>query len=82
MKLREMKPGQQGRVAGYDTADRNYRQKLIGMGLLRGTEFRVVRMAPLGDPVELSVRGCSVSLRKAEADALEVEAIQQQEETL
>jgi ferrous iron transport protein A len=73
MKLKEMKPGQSGKVTGYETSDRNYRQKLLQMGLVRGAEFQVVRMAPLGDPVEISIRGSGLTLRKAEADALEVE---------
>lgn len=73
MKLKDMKPGESGKVASYDTSDRNYRQKLLQMGLVRGVEFTLVRMAPLGDPVEISIRGSSITLRKVEADALEVE---------
>jgi len=76
MKLREMKPGEPGRVSGYHTADRQYRQKLLQMGLVRGAEFTLVRMAPLGDPVEILVCGSSLTLRKAEADVLDVEKIQ------
>jgi ferrous iron transport protein A len=43
------------------------------MGLTRGTEFTVKRVAPLGDPVEISVRGFALSLRKDEAAAVMVE---------
>lgn len=75
MKLKDMKAGDSGKITGYITTDRNYRQKLLQMGLVKGTEFKLVRMAPLGDPVEISIHGSSVTLRKAEADALEVEKI-------
>jgi ferrous iron transport protein A len=75
MKLKAMNPGERGRICGYGATDRPYRQKLLQMGLIRGAEFTLVRMAPLGDPIEISVRGSSVTLRKAEADALEVEKV-------
>ena len=45
------------------------------MGLTPGTELSVVRVAPLGDPVEIKVRGFSLSLRKDEADALQIEKL-------
>jgi ferrous iron transport protein A len=45
------------------------------MGLTPGTEFTVIRVAPLGDPVEIRVRGFHLSLRKQEADTLIVEEI-------
>jgi ferrous iron transport protein A len=43
------------------------------MGLTPGTELRVTRVAPMGDPVEIQVRGFRLSLRKDEAAALQVE---------
>lgn len=75
MKLKEMKPGETGKVTGYSTTDRNYRQKLLQMGLVKGAEFTLIRMAPLGDPAEISICGSSLTLRKAEADVLDVEKI-------
>jgi ferrous iron transport protein A len=74
-KLKEMQVGDQGRVQGYEEGGRGYRRKLLSMGLTPGVEFQVVRVAPLGDPVEVRVRGTSVSLRKAEAEALQVERL-------
>ncbi|MGL5632860.1 MAG: FeoA family protein [Azovibrio sp.] len=72
-----MKAGQQARVTGFSKADvpggKAYRQKLLSMGLTPGTEFVVTRVAPMGDPVEISLRGFSLSLRKEEAMALLVE---------
>ena len=73
--LREMQVGDQGRVQGFEEGGRGYRRKLLSMGLTPGVEFQVVRVAPLGDPVEVRVRGTSVSLRKAVAEALQVERL-------
>lgn len=75
MKLKELKVGESARVTGYDTADRMYRQKLLQMGLVRRAEFKLVRMAPLGDPVEIQLSGFNLTLRKAEAEALEIEKV-------
>lgn len=73
MKLRDLGVGQSGRVKGFGMGDKSYRRRLLAMGLTPGTEFTVARCAPMGDPVELRLRGFSLTLRKAEADALEVE---------
>ncbi|MFM7716053.1 MAG: ferrous iron transport protein A [Microcystis sp.] len=73
--LREIPIGKVGKVVGYDRALRGYKGKLLSMGLTPGTEFTVIRVAPLGDPVEIRVRGFHLSLRKQEADALIVEEI-------
>ncbi len=71
--LQDMAAGEKGRVAGYVKADKVYREKLLSMGLTRGTEFTVQRIAPMGDPVEIQVRGFSLSVRKSEASALIIE---------
>jgi len=48
------------------------RRHLMDMGLIKGTEFKVVKVAPLGDPVEIRVRGYELSVRKEEAAIVEV----------
>lgn len=75
MKLKEMEVNEIGVVAGYETPDRVYRQQLLRMGLIKGTEFTIVRKAPLGDPIELELKGFRLTLRKEEASALEVRKI-------
>ena len=75
MKIKEMQVGQKARVIRYNTGDVRYRQKLLQMGLIRGAEFQLKRIAPLGDPVEIKLKDFNLSLRKDEADALEVEVI-------
>jgi ferrous iron transport protein A len=49
---------------------------MMDMGLVPGTEVRVLRMAPLGDPIEFEVKGYSLSLRKSEASKIQVEVAQ------
>lgn len=73
--LHAMEVGSTGRVKRYNCPRRSYRKRLLAMGLTPGTEFTVTRHAPLGDPVEIKVRGFSLSLRKDEARALLVEAV-------
>jgi Fe2+ transport system protein FeoA len=75
MKIRDMEPGQLGKVSGYAKSEGCYRHKLLRMGLVKGAEFRLLRRAPAGDPVELELRGFNLTLRKTEADVLEVEVM-------
>ncbi len=49
------------------------KRRIMDMGLTKGTEVYVRKVAPLGDPIELTVRGYELSLRKADADLIEVE---------
>lgn len=49
------------------------KRRIMDMGITRGTELHVRKVAPLGDPVELTVRGYELSLRKADAEMIEVE---------
>jgi ferrous iron transport protein A len=71
--LRDLAVGEAGRVTALRKGNTAYRRRLLSMGLTPGTEFTITRTAPLGDPVELRVRGFSLSLRKDEADIVQVE---------
>lgn len=51
----------------------SFRRRLMELGMLPGTRVEVVGIAPLGDPLELLVRGSSLSIRRAEALSVEVE---------
>ena len=77
--LKDLKIGAKGIVTQYqkstDKHQKGYRRKLLAMGLTPGTEFKVTRVAPLGDPVEIAVRGFKLSLRKDEAGALGVKSL-------
>ena len=56
-------------------ADSPEMKRLQEMGLVEGTEFRVVKVAPLGDPIEIEVRGYRLCLRKKETVGIEVEVV-------
>ena len=49
------------------------KRRIMDMGLTRGTEVHVRKVAPLGDPVEVTVRGYELSIRKADAEMIEVQ---------
>ena len=53
-----------------------YRRRLVMLGATPGATFEVIRVAPLGDPIELRVRGSAISVRRDEAEILEIEPIQ------
>lgn len=73
--LAHLAVGTKARVVGYAPQAKAYRQKLLTMGLTPGTEFTVKRQAPLGDPVDIEVRGYHLSLRKAEATVITVQEV-------
>lgn len=73
--LKDLSVGDKARVTGFNKQGRAYRKRLLAMGLTPGTEFSVVRFAPLGDPVEITLRGFSLTLRKDEADILNIEKV-------
>lgn len=49
------------------------KRRIMDMGITKGVEVHVRKVAPLGDPIEVTVRGYELSLRKADADMIEVE---------
>jgi ferrous iron transport protein A len=51
------------------------KRRLMDMGLIPGEEVRVVKVAPLGDPIEISVKSYALSLRKSEAESIVVEVV-------
>lgn len=70
-----LSPGQNGiitRIGG----PRSLRVRLMELGLLPGTDIRVQRCAPLGDPMHVIVRGCSLSLRRADASGIQIRVVQ------
>lgn len=74
MLLSELAVGSRARIKHFLVGDRACRYKLLSLGLLRGTEVLLERKAPLGDPLQITVRGFSLSLRKAEASMICIEA--------
>lgn len=66
MTLDMLKPGQSGFIDAVDV-ERSLRCRLLDMGLIPGTRVEVRKMAPLGDPIEIALRGYTMTIRKADA---------------
>lgn len=74
MLLSQLSPGDKATVRRLrGAAEITFR--LIEMGLVKGAEFEIVRRAPLGDPLELKLKGFLLSLRLSEAESVEVEGV-------
>jgi len=69
-KLSALQPGERGTVVEITSGDA---QRLMDMGVIRGTPVAVIRVAPLGDPLEVRVRGFMLTLRRSEAEHITVE---------
>ncbi len=70
--LSELPVGQLGTISGFTFEDA-LTDRLMQLGLIEGTEIRLVRVAPSGDPIEVQVAGYALSMRKADADAVIVD---------
>ena len=73
MTLAELGVGDSARVVSL--GDDEAAERMMEMGLVEGTQFSVVRFAPLGDPIEIKTRGYHLTLRRAEAMGIEVERL-------
>lgn len=71
MTLKEMKPGATVTVVKI-SGEGAIKRRIMDMGLTKGVEVFVRKVAPLGDPVEITVRGYELSVRKADAELIEV----------
>lgn len=76
MHLKNIPVGRRGRITGYKKGEKDYRRRLLMLGATPGVEFEVVRIAPLGDPIEIRVRGSFISVRRNEADLIEIEPVE------
>lgn len=74
-KLKDLSPGERAEITGYERSGKVYREKLLAMGLTKGTVLTLKKIAPLGDPVEVSVRDFDLLLRKDEADILVIRRV-------
>ncbi|MDD4635394.1 MAG: ferrous iron transport protein A [Dehalococcoidales bacterium] len=70
--LNELQPGEKGRVISIGLKGK-FRLKLMDMGLVKGVEIAVLGIAPLGDPMEVKLKGFNLSIRKQEAAFIKVE---------
>lgn len=70
--IRDLKVGDKAEIQGYVGTDKHYRHKLLSMGCTPGTVLELTRIAPLGDPIQIKIRGFVLSLRKSEASILQL----------
>lgn len=72
MNLAKMKPGENGKITAIGSIG-PLKRRLMDMGVLVGEEVKVLKVAPLGDPIEVMVKGYNLSLRKKEAEGIAME---------
>lgn len=66
--LKELKPGEKAKITKVLGEKGAVRRRLMDMGVTRGAEVLVRKVAPLGDPIEVNIRGYELTLRKTEAE--------------
>lgn len=71
MTLGDLRPGEIGSVVGIGEKG-PMRRRIMDMGVTPGTSIKVIKVAPLGDPIEINVRGYELSLRKDEAKQIQI----------
>jgi len=67
--LRDLKPGESGSVVSIGTKG-PMKRRIMDMGVTPGVDIKVIKVAPLGDPIEVNIRGYELSLRKDEAQQI------------
>ena len=72
--LNELKRGEKGKILKIGGKGSIHR-RLLDMGLVSGSEVEMQRVAPLGDPIEIKVKGYNLSLRREEAASIQVEVV-------
>ncbi|MEW6104527.1 MAG: ferrous iron transport protein A [bacterium] len=70
--LKELLPGQKGKITNV-TGSGSIHRRILDMGIVKGSEIEMERIAPLGDPVEVRIKGYHLSLRKEEAANIFIE---------
>jgi ferrous iron transport protein A len=75
MRINELIKGDRVRLVDFGDTDLSYRRRLLSLGITRGSELLVMRVAPLGCPLQVDVRGTSLTLRKDEASQLLLERV-------
>ena len=73
--LSMIKRGQKAKVVQLNTTDKALRRRLLDMGITEGVLVKMKKIAPLGDPIDIELRGYELCLRKADLDMIEVEVI-------
>ncbi len=72
MKLKDLKREDKAKIVSIE-GDLVFKKKILDMGLTKGTVIQVIKTAPLGDPVDIKVRGYQLSIRKRDGERIEVD---------
>jgi ferrous iron transport protein A len=73
--LSKLKKGQKAKVVFLHTQDKALRRRMLDMGITEGVQVKVKKIAPLGDPVDIELRGYELCLRKSDLALIDVEVI-------
>jgi len=75
MNLSNLKPGQKGTILKLESSIGPIRRRLMDMGVIPGETVKVEKVAPMGDPIGITVKSYNLSLRKNEAKGIEIEVL-------
>ncbi len=75
--LSDLAPGKRGRICAI-RANGPIRRRLLEMGVVPGEDVTMERCAPMGDPIEIRIRNCYLSLRREEADTVEIQPLEKE----
>jgi len=73
--LAELKVGEIARVVKLNIQDKRIKRHLLDMGITRGVEIKIKKIAPMGDPIDVELRGYELCIRKADLEQIEVEVV-------
>jgi len=74
--LDELKNGEKGKIVSFSNdGNVDLKRHLLGMGFVKGSEITLEKVAPLGDPIKLRLKGYSICLRKNEAENIKVKVV-------
>ncbi len=73
--LSELSVGQMGRVINLNEPNKAIRRHLLDMGITRGVEVTIKKIAPMGDPIDITLRDYELCIRKADLNKIEVEVL-------
>ena len=72
MKLSELKKGEKGKVVSINNLNSLLKRRMLDMGITKGVIVSVKKVAPLGDPIDIELRGYELCLRKSDLGSIEV----------
>lgn len=74
-RLSNLKKGQKAKVVFLSAEDKSLRRKLMDMGITEGVQIKIKKIAPLGDPIDIELRGYELCVRKSDLATIDVEVI-------